>query len=393
MPAASGRNDTPRLDLHTGLAIAISAAVAIAAAAPAPTGTLKGRVKLSGEAPGNKVIRMGMDPMCAKMWAGKKPGPVDEVVVTSDDGGLMNAFVKLDGSFPGTPVPAQPVLLDQRGCFYHPRVVGARVGQVLRIKNSDNLLHNVHSSSSHRNSFNFGQPQAGISSDFKLADEEMLKLGCDVHRWMTAWVGVVDHPYFAVSGADGSFVISNVPAGKRTISVWHERFGTLTKGRGCQRGRRDGRRFCLSGRREVLRPRPVPVLGRGRLTRPLRDSRGRNVRQGNVWLPPKRGCRPDLRAGFVRLLVLARQARPGRPRATDGVRRRRPIRRPRSVDRVAPADGQRFHHTSVPVTASAGKLSASTDHSTLTPRPPNDPTCSGPIHFIARSPALCFTSA
>ena len=226
---------THRAPIFTGftsLAIAISvavAAVAIITAAPASTGTLKGRVKLLGEAPGNRVIRMGMDPMCAKMWAGKKPGPVDEVVSTSDDGGLMNAFVKLDGSFPKTPVPTQPVLIDQSGCFFHPRVVGARAGQVLRIKNSDNLLHNVHSSSSHRNSFNFGQPQAGISSDYKLNDEEMLKLGCDVHRWMTAWVGIVDHPYFAVSGADGSFVIGNVPAGKRKITTWHERFGTLTQ--------------------------------------------------------------------------------------------------------------------------------------------------------------------
>ena len=118
---------------------------------------------------------------------------------------------------------------DQQACFYRPRVVGARVGQVLRIKNSDNLLHNVHSSPSHRNGFNFGQPIAGITSDFKLADEEMLKIGCDVHRWMTSWVGVVDHPYFAVTGADGSFVINNVPAGKRTITVWHEQFGKLTK--------------------------------------------------------------------------------------------------------------------------------------------------------------------
>ena len=218
-----------RTSIVTGLAIAMSTAAAIVAAAPAATSTLKGRIKLSGPDPGNKVIRMGMDPMCAKMWAGKKPGPVDDVVITSNDGGLMNAFVKLDGSFPGTPVPAQPVLLDQKACFYQPRVVGARVEHVLRIKNSDNLLHNVHSSSSNRNSFNFGQPVAGISADFKLSDEEMLKVGCDVHRWMTAWIGVVDHPYFAVTGADGSFVISNVPAGKRTISVWHERFGTLTK--------------------------------------------------------------------------------------------------------------------------------------------------------------------
>ena len=220
---------TRRASFFSGLAIAISAAVAALPAAPPATGTLKGRVKLSGEAPGNRVIRMGMDPMCARMWAGKKPGPVDEVVVTSDDGGLMNAFVKVEGSFPGTPVPSQPVVLDQTACFYRPRVVGIRVGQVLRVRNSDNLLHNVHSSSSHRNGFNVGQPVPGISYDFKVADEEMLRIGCDVHRWMTAWVGIVDHPYFAVSGADGSFTIANVPAGKRTISVWHEKFGTLTR--------------------------------------------------------------------------------------------------------------------------------------------------------------------
>jgi hypothetical protein len=218
----------PRASIFTGLTIAISAAVAIVAAAPAG-GTIKGRIKLNGPDPGNKVIRMGMDPMCAKMWAGKKPGPVDDVIVTSADGGLMNAFVKLDGEFPGTPVPTQPVLLDQKACFYQPRVIGARVGQILRVKNSDNLLHNVHSNSTHRNGFNVGQPIAGITSDFKMIDPEMLKISCDVHRWMTSWVGVVDHPYFAVTGADGSFVINNVPAGKRTISVWHEKFGTLTK--------------------------------------------------------------------------------------------------------------------------------------------------------------------
>jgi hypothetical protein len=210
-----------------GIAMAVVATCAVSAAAPAAPGTLRGHIKLSGPEPGNRVIRMGMDPMCARMYVGKRP--VDEVVLTSNDGGLINAFVKLDGAFPGTPVPAQPVLLEQKGCFYQPRVVGARVGQVLRIRNDDNLLHNVHSSSSHRNGFNFGQPQAGISSDFKLLDEEMLKIGCDVHRWMTAWIGIVDHPYFAVSGADGSFVIGNVPAGKRTITVWHERLGTLTR--------------------------------------------------------------------------------------------------------------------------------------------------------------------
>jgi len=195
-----------------------------AVAAAANTGTIKGVVRLTGKAPGNPVIRMGMDPMCVKVNAGKRV--VDEIVATDDKGDLANAFVKLEGSFPATPVPTTPVLIDQRGCIYQPRVVGARVGQTLRVKNSDNLLHNVHSSSAKGNSFNVGQPVAGIQSDFRLKDEEMLHLKCDVHRWMSAWVGIVSHPYFAVSGADGSFAINNVPAGKHTISVWHERFGS-----------------------------------------------------------------------------------------------------------------------------------------------------------------------
>jgi plastocyanin len=194
--------------------------------AAAKTGTIKGRVRLSGKPPGNEVIRMGMDPMCAKVYAGKRP--VDEVVVvTSAAGGLANVFVKLEGSFPSTPVPAQPVVVDQRGCFYTPRMVGARVGQLLRIRNSDNLLHNVHSQTAKANVFNVAQPIAGMQYDFRLKDEEMLSLKCDVHRWMTAFVGVVSHPYFAVSDLTGAFEIDNVPAGTYTIQAWHERYGPV----------------------------------------------------------------------------------------------------------------------------------------------------------------------
>jgi plastocyanin len=190
-------------------------------------GTLKGRIRLSGKAPGNVVIRMGMDPMCSRLYAGKRA--VDSAVLTSDDGGVANVFVKLEGSFPPSPVPPQPVIVDQKGCFYVPRVVGARVGQVLRVTNSDNLLHNVHSMSAGTNRFNVGQPGAGIKHDFKLTAEEILKLTCDVHRWMISYVGIVNHPYFAVSAADGSFEIHNVPAGKHTVRVWHEKFGELSQ--------------------------------------------------------------------------------------------------------------------------------------------------------------------
>jgi plastocyanin len=196
-----------------------------AGTAAAAGGTIKGRVRLGGTPPGNPVIRMRVDPMCAKINKGKLV--VEEIVMTSKDGGLANVFVKLQGSFPRTAVPTGTVMIDQHGCVYTPRMVGARVGQTLLVRNSDPLLHNVHSLSSGSNSFNIGQPVAGLENRFQLKAAEILRLKCDVHRWMTAYVGVVDHPYFAVSGTDGAFEIANVPAGTHAVHIWHERYGDL----------------------------------------------------------------------------------------------------------------------------------------------------------------------
>lgn len=190
-------------------------------------GTIAGRIRLANPAPGNTFIRMGMDPKCAQINAGKRL--VKETVLAAPDGSLANVFVKLEGAFPQTPVPTAPVVVDQRGCVYGPRVVGARVGQELEVRNSDDLLHNVHGVSSHSNGFNVSEPKAGMVQRFRLKDEEMLRLMCDVHRWMVAFVGVVTHPYFAVSGAAGTLRIENVPAGTHTIQAWHERFGLLTQ--------------------------------------------------------------------------------------------------------------------------------------------------------------------
>ena len=183
---------------------------------------------MKGKVPGNQVIRMGMDPGCAQLNAGKRP--VQEVVAASADGSLANVFVSLQGSFPAAPVSAQAVTIDQRGCMYVPRVVGAQVGQTVQVRNSDELLHNVHGTSTHGNAFNFGQPKAGIVQELRLKDPEiMLRVTCDVHRWMTAFVGVVNHPYFATSGVGGTFTIANVPAGTHTIQAWHELFGVVTQ--------------------------------------------------------------------------------------------------------------------------------------------------------------------
>jgi hypothetical protein len=192
-------------------------------------GTITGKIHLAGPAPANPIIRMGADPLCNKMNRGGQR-PVQQLVVTGADGGLANVLVDLQGSFPASPAPTEPVVIDQRGCIYTPRVAGARIGQTLRVVNSDMLLHEVHSISVKGNEFDTTQPKSGMVFNYQLKNEESpLRLGCRVHSWMTSYVAVLTHPYFAVSTDAGTFTIANVPAGKYTIRTWHERFGRLTK--------------------------------------------------------------------------------------------------------------------------------------------------------------------
>ena len=191
-------------------------------------GTIQGHVKLSGTPPGNTPIGMGADPNCLKLNAGKRV--VQERVLKDTNGGLGNVFVHVQGASSQSPAPSTPVVIDQQGCIYHPRVQGVRVGQTLEIKNSDQTLHNVHSLTTRSNAFNAGQPLAGMVFKYPLKTEEvMLRIKCDVHPWMVGFIGVVAHPYFAVTDATGAFTIANAPAGKQTVQVWHELYGPLTQ--------------------------------------------------------------------------------------------------------------------------------------------------------------------
>ena len=193
-----------------------------------PKGTIQGHVSLTGRLPGNAVIRMGVDPLCGELTADKQV--VQETVVTSPDGSLGNVFVQLQGTFPEVPVVDEPVVIDQRDCVFVPRVVGARVGQTVQIMNSDPLLHNLHSYSTTTNSFNVGQPMEGMVYEVQLeAEEGMLRIGCDLHRWMTEYIGVAEHPYFAVSDRGGTFTIEGVPPGTHNIQAWHEEYGLVTQ--------------------------------------------------------------------------------------------------------------------------------------------------------------------
>ena len=198
------------------------------AAAGGPTGTIQGHIRLAGDPPGNAVIRMGVDPRCAQLTEGKLM--VQESVLTSPDESLANVFVRLEGTFPETPVPEEPVVIDQTDCVFVPRVVGARAGQLVQITNNDPLLHNLNSQSSTSNSFNVSQPMQGMVYEVRLEEEDsMLRIRCDLHRWMTEYIGVVSHPYFAATDLSGTFVVDDVPTGTHTIQAWHEEYGVLTQ--------------------------------------------------------------------------------------------------------------------------------------------------------------------
>jgi plastocyanin len=198
-----------------------------------------------GTPPDNPAIRLRSDPMCDKANGGK-PG-TRETVIAGADGSLANVFVQLQGSFPAAPAPTEPVLIDQRACSYTPHVVGAQVGQIVRVRNSDPGLHNVHGTSGDTDAFNVGQPLAGMTSDFRMKADGIVRVQCDVHGWMLAFIGVSSHPYFAVTGAPGTFEIRDVPVGSYTIQAWHELYGPLTSNVRVEAGRAADVEFAFSG--------------------------------------------------------------------------------------------------------------------------------------------------
>lgn len=188
-------------------------------------GTVSGTIKFTGTPPEPEPISMNADPACAAFH----PEPVyAQTVAVNENGTLKNVFVYVKSSLEGKtfPAPAEPVVIDQKGCQYDPHVFGIQVGQDLEIRNSDATLHNVHSLAEKSKQFNLGMPIQGMTLKKKFENQEvMVKFKCDVHPWMSAYIGVLDHPYFSVSGSDGSFQIADLPPGDYVIEAWHEKYG------------------------------------------------------------------------------------------------------------------------------------------------------------------------
>jgi plastocyanin len=189
-------------------------------------GTVQGSVKLVGKPPEAATLNMKADPYCAKQPAAK-----DDEVVVAAGGGLKNVVVRIAKGLatPAAP-PSTPAVMDQNGCRYRPRVLVAQAGQTVEIRNSDATLHNVHTYKGTATLFNLAHIQGTPPHKKKFPTVgDVVKFKCDVHPWMTGYLLVTDNPHYAVSGDDGTFSIPNVPAGKYTVEVWHERFGSQTK--------------------------------------------------------------------------------------------------------------------------------------------------------------------
>lgn len=192
-------------------------------------GAISGSVKFSGTAPENEILSMNADPTCVA--AHKEPVRAETVIVNSN-GTLKNVFIHVKEGLEGKtfPAPAETVKIDQQGCQYHPHVFGLQAGQSLEIINSDPTLHNVHSLAEKSKQFNLGMPIQGMKLKKKFdAPEVMVKLKCDVHPWMSAFIGVLNHPFFSVSNDSGAFEIKDLPAGEYTIEAWHEKYGAQTQ--------------------------------------------------------------------------------------------------------------------------------------------------------------------
>jgi len=191
-------------------------------------GIISGLVTFEGDKPASKPISMDSVPACAK----QHPVRIEsEEVFVNGNGTLRNVYIHLKVGVPARswPLPATPVVLDQKGCLFTPRVAAVRVGQVLEIGNADPMMHNVHPLTRRNEEWNVAQPPQAERLRQKFANPEvMIPFVCNMHPWMKAFVSVVDHPFFAVTGSDGSFKLSGVPPGRYEIEAVHERLGAKT---------------------------------------------------------------------------------------------------------------------------------------------------------------------
>ncbi|HUN66237.1 MAG TPA: carboxypeptidase regulatory-like domain-containing protein [Bacteroidota bacterium] len=193
------------------------------------SGNITGKINYTGPKVSATPIKMNADPKCLSMHSGKDVAP--EQVVVNPNNTLRYVFVYVKKGLEGKkfPTPSTKVSIDQLGCMYHPHVFGIMTHQQLEITNSDGTLHNIHALPVNNPQFNIAQPNKGMKFTKSFDKPEvMVKVKCEVHNWMAAYIGVLDHPFFAVSDDKGNFEIKNLPPGEYELEAWQEKFGTKT---------------------------------------------------------------------------------------------------------------------------------------------------------------------
>lgn len=198
------------------------------ATAPEKPGAVRGVVRFTGTPPPGRVLVMDAEEACQKLHE----KPVEErLVITGENGALANAFVWVKAGlaegqkFPvpaGAPSPA----IEQKGCQFQPRLIAVRAGQPLTVKNADPVSHNIHPQPKNNYDWNQQQPPGAPDLKRKFARQEiMIPVKCNVHAWMKAYIAVMEHPFHAITGADGAFTLPDMPPGQYVLGVWHETLG------------------------------------------------------------------------------------------------------------------------------------------------------------------------
>jgi plastocyanin len=212
-------------------AVCISTPHAVRAGSPSPTSPVaivRGSVRFEGKLPAARAISMAADPECAKQHS--MPVMAQEVL-TDAKGDLQNVIVFVseglgDGTFDA---PSQPVVVEQKGCLYQPHVLAVRANQTLQLVNDDPTSHNIHPVPANNREWNKAEPPGSKMEEAFAREEIAIPVKCNVHPWMRGYIAVFKHPFFAVTGKDGVFDLSNLPPGTHTIKAWHEKLGTATQ--------------------------------------------------------------------------------------------------------------------------------------------------------------------
>ncbi len=201
-------------------------AMLVTAARPAGTGTITGKVTYTGTPPKMKPIDMSKEPVCAK----QHNPPIKTQDVESGPGEtLQDAVVFISAGDQGSAPASTPVRYDQKGCEYIPHVLAMQVDQPLQVFNNDPVAHNIHPMPKQNSEWNKSQPPGSPPIDTKWDKPEFIAVKCNIHPWMHGYFAVMKTSHFALTGADGTFTIKDVPPGKYTVTAWQEHMGTQTQ--------------------------------------------------------------------------------------------------------------------------------------------------------------------